>query len=98
MTRTVELAVTIAVCSEVVGVLGCDMLIASLGTLVGESGPAELGRIELMEDNDIDSEVVGKIKSPVRLEELLIVEGATASPADGDDWSALLGEGLDKLE
>jgi len=96
VTRMVELAVTIAVCSGVVDVLCCDMVTASLDVSVGE---IKLDKIKSIEDNDADNGVVGGIKLPARFEELLDAEGATVLSADGENWSPSLNEKeLDELE
>jgi len=92
----VELAVTIAVCSGVVDVPYCDMVIASLDASVGDF---RLDKIKSVEDNDADSEAVGETKPSAILEELLDAEGATVLSADGENWSPSLNEReLDKLE
>lgn len=58
------------------------MEIASLGTSVGG---CRLDKIESMEDNDANFEVVEGIKSPARSEGLFNAEKATVLPADADD-------------
>lgn len=85
MTKLVELAVPVIACSKTVDVLGCDTKTESLNTSVEKVVPDKLGRIELVEDSNVGTEVDAKLKLPVGLKDLVNGKEATVFPTDNDD-------------
>lgn len=78
------LDVGITVCFELDDVIDSDIKIESAGTLVDESNPAKLGKIESVKDGGVDSWVVDEIKLPNGPEKLDNTEEESVFLGDDD--------------